>query len=439
MTNQLRDPLHDLLSGVPSYVVPDARSAWSTGARRRRRRRVGALAAVVVVVALLAAALGSLPRLPSLQPAGQPDRGVDGYPTRLEHPFWSSDLPQAPGPLAGVVRRVDGTKRGWYAVSGTGHLWSLPLAAADYPPALSPDGSRLAYLNPRSGQELGILDLRTGAWTSTDVGVATNANRLPWRLDRDAASSWSPDGRHLFVPVSAAPGNPQRSVDGLVVAATGGATGVRAPREGSRVVPAGWVSETRLAWLAWRPGSGSPVAGADLLVTDLRGRLLGSVRLDLDGYFDDFGGWVASVSPNGRVLSIGGSYGRLGDDVLWFSTRDGTLHATIRAVPDAAPACPSSWGMDTQQVPTSRSQRDSALVSVNGGVTILADPRLGVDCSVWATQALDGDAHEGLGGQLFGERTDWLAWHWREVAAGAGLAVLLVAMGWWWRRRRVSA
>lgn len=438
MSNQLRDPLHDLLSGVPSYVVPDARSAWAAGARRRRRRRVAALAAVAVVVAMLAAALGPLPRLPSLQPAGEPGGGVDGYPTRLERPFRTSDLPDSPGPLAGVVRRVDGTVRGWYAVSGTGHSWRLPDAAADYPPALSPDGSRLAYLDPHAGQGLTILDLRTGTSTGTDVGVASNANRPPWRLERDAASAWSPDGQHLFVPVATAPGNPQRGVAGLVVSATGGATAVRAPREGSRVVPAGWVSGTRLAWVAWRPGSGTPVAGADLLVTDPGGRLLRIERLELTGYADDFGGWVASVSPNGHVLAVGGSYGRLGDDVLWFSTRDGVRRATIPGVPDAAPACPSSWGMDTQQVPTSTSHRDAALVSVNGGITILADPRLGVDCSVWVTRALDGAAHEGLGGRLFGERTDWLAWHWREVASGAGLAVLLLAIGWWWRRRRIS-
>lgn len=70
------------------------------------------------------------------------------------------------------------------------------------------------------------------------------------------------------------------------------------------------------------------------------------------------------------------------------------------------------------------------LVRANGGTTVLADPRLGVVCSTWAHDALDGTPHGSWGSRLFGQRTGWLTWHWREVAAGVGAGLGVVAALW---------
>ena len=176
MSNQLHEPLHDLLAEVPSYVAPDARAAWAAGARRRTRRRVATGGLAVLLVLLAGAGIGVLPRLVPVAPADQPGGGVHGYPTRLDYPYWVGDLPNQPGPVAGVLSRLHRGNAsveplGWYAVSPTGHLWHLPGSENKYLPALSPDGTQLAYLDVRRGQGFTIRDLTSNTSTSIDVGA----------------------------------------------------------------------------------------------------------------------------------------------------------------------------------------------------------------------------------------------------------------------------
>lgn len=445
MSNQLHDPLHDLLAEVPSYVVPDAREAWVSGARRRTRRRIGATGLVVLLVLLVSAGIGVLPRPVSVAPVDQPGGGVDGHPSRIDYPYWTHDLPNRPGPVAGVLSRVHHGSTsveplGWYAVSPTGHLWKLPGSENKYLPALSPDGTQLAYLDTRLGQGFEIRHLTTGGTTSISVGVHQDGSREPWRLDAQAPSFWSPDSQQLLVRVAPAAGNLERGVDALVYGVgLGTTTPVRLAGHGS-AYPIGWVSDRALAWLVRRPADGAAPDGVDVLVTDVRGRLQRTVRLQIAG--DAALSELASAAVSGHSLALGSQMGRQGDAIRFYSLQGddfgGTRTGTMPGVHDAAAGCPASWGDRNLQVPASMSDRDAALVSVNGGATILADPRLDLACSLWAEQALDGPAHEGLGGWLFGERTSWLSWHWREVglSIGGGLAVVggLLLL----RRRRVS-
>lgn len=438
MSNQLHEPLHDLLAEVPSYVVPDARAAWAAGARRRTRRRVATGGLVVLLVLLAGVGIGALPRLVPVGPAQQSAGGVDGHPTRIDYPYWSRDLPDDPGPVAGVLDRVSrgGTSDeplGWYAVSPTGRLWHLPGSHSDLTPAVSPDGAKVAYLDTRPGRGFRIIELRTGSVAEFDIGATPDSGE-PWLLHLQWPSFWSPDSSRLLVPVSAAGDNRRAGVEALVLDELR-TTVVRQPRTRGAVMPVGWVSDSSLAWLAWHETKGT-VDGARVLVTDDRGRLQRTVRLDVRPGLGDLSQWAGVVSPDGRLLALGATAQQHRSDIQIHDLATGSLRATMPGVPDAAGTCLPTWGDGTLQVPTENSDRDEVLRSVNGSSTILADPRLGVGCSLWATDALDGPGHGGLGGALFGGNTSWLSWHWRETALASAVALVLLGLLVARRRRR---
>ncbi|GAB3777965.1 TolB-like translocation protein [Nocardioides ungokensis] len=440
MSHQLHEPLHDLVAEVPSYVAPDARAAWSAGARRRTRRRVGVAGLVVLLVLAASAGIGLLPHRASVPPVDQPGGGVDGHPSRIDYPYWTRDLPERPGPVAGVLERVShaGTADqplGWFAVSPTGNLWHLPGSNNNFTPAISPDGTRLAYLDTRPGRWFEIRDLREGSTTSIDIGDNPDS-REPWLLRGQSPLFWSPDSSRLLAPVYAAKHNRQRGVDALVLDDRG-ATEVRRPRTREAVMPVGWVSDSSLAWLVWHETKGT-VDAARVQVTDDHGRLQRTVRLDVGRGVGDLSQWAGVVSPDGRTLALGATAQEHRTAVHFYDLTTGRLRSTMPGVPDAAGVCLPSWGDGTLQVPTENSLRDTVLRSINGSTTILADPRLGAGCSLWATDALDGPAHAGLGGTIFGDSTSWLSWHWREIAAGAagGLALLGLLVGLRRLRRR---
>ncbi|MEI5671869.1 MULTISPECIES: hypothetical protein [unclassified Nocardioides] len=95
--------------------------------------------------------------------------------------------------------------------------------------------------------------------------------------------------------------------------------------------------------------------------------------------------------------------------------------------------CPTSW-YDGLPVDVA----SGGLVDRSGRTFVVTDPALAVGCVSMAAGALAGEPHRGLGGLVFGTRTGWLSWHWREAGLGVvggllALAGLLVV-----RRRRVS-
>jgi hypothetical protein len=137
---------------------------------------------------------------------------------------------------------------------------------------------------------------------------------------------------------------------------------------------------------------------------------------------------AVQVSTASRQLLVSNA-GRPGDTGLVGS----------HAIPnDRTLGCRPSWSDSYPVVPYRGAPGDHLLWSGPGSYAVQVDPALGpVYCSVWSHDALRGHAHGGLGVALFGERTDWLSWHWRQVGLGAAaVAVLLVGGGGTWLRRR---
>ena len=64
---------------------------------------------------------------------------------------------------------------------------------------------------------------------------------------------------------------------------------------------------------------------------------------------------------------------------------------------------------------------------------VVADPVASkAACSIWATDAIAGDEHRGFTGSVFGTSTSWWSWRWRQL--GAGLLLIVAALGLWWSR-----
>jgi len=214
MTSDLRDRLDDLLAEVPSYVVPDASTAWRAGGRRRVRRRVIVAGAAVGVIGLLAGTVTWGSRITETPPAhdgGTAETGgtrATSYPVRIEHPLLKTGtLAADAGAIAGVVQRPDG----WYAVGQKGQVWELPgESERGFLPAVSPDGSQLAYVRGHGDRpDLVMLDLRAGTEKPTGLTPAFLTLRSPLLLHTQML--WSPDSSRLFVPVVPGPGQGERS------------------------------------------------------------------------------------------------------------------------------------------------------------------------------------------------------------------------------------
>lgn len=430
--------LDDLLVDVPRRVQPDARAAWARGTRRRRAHRAGAAAVALVAVLLVALGAAQLPGGGGVAPATTRGAGVDGYPTRLDHAWWARDLPDTPGPVAAVVERVDDGadgSSGWYAVSPTGRLWRIPgTSDSGSYPALSPDGTMLGYLDDAVGHYR-TRDLTTGAVADFPTYVSSQGTRDPARTDgplRDLGAQlpswWSPDATRVAV------------YDGHVNLLGPGTEVVRLRRPAvpdGIAMPVGWVDDTHLGWLGWvstRPGlpAGTRVS-ATYVVTDDRGRVAERVPLVLDAHLvatlqrngAGFDQWTGSLSPDGRVLALQTTSDLDDLEVALMSTTTGRRVLGVDGITDAEPACGLSW---SDRSPVVAVARDDGTLAVRGPprsarALVRADPRLGIGCTSWASDALAGRPHRGLTGLLFRTSPSAFAWWWRETT----LALLVVA------------
>lgn len=436
--SRLRPPLEDLLAEVPSYVVPDPRAAWSAGARRRARRRVGAVGLVTVLVALAGLGFTSLPRAVTGAPVDRPGDGVSGHPTRIDHAWWVRDLTR-PGPQAGLVED-DG--HDWYVVSPTGRLSRLPgfAGTADGVPALSDDGRRVGYLletGPDSSTYV-IRDLVDAAVTRfPEVGDGRIPSDQTWSAGAQQPAFWAPDGRSVLVRGGRT--GARDETDALVLGIDGSVREVVLPASPS---PVGWLPDGSLVWLRWRDSGQGLIRSAGLLVTSVDGAVERRVRLPRVGKLTAFDQWTGRVSPDGRRLVVvehGDGDGGVAR-VRLFSMASGTLESTSPRMPDVVDSCQPTWVGDQVVVPTYAGSTEPRGVVLRSGATgeplVVADPRLGLTCSLWAGDALAGTAHHGLVGDLFGMRTSWWTWWWREGVAAAVLLSTGLVGAWLVRRRR---
>ena len=434
MTTDLRERLDDLLAGVPSHVHADASTAWRAGARRRVRRRVVAGGAVLAALALVGAAGLTTHRLTEAPPADGGDGSrpsASTYPARIDAPLLTmGTLPDHPGPIAGLLKR----NQGWFVVGQRGQVWRIDGARDfDWNSAISPDGTRIAYVDTSGGQSgLELLDLVNGGAFDPDIGGS--GKRHPWLID--GPMYWSPDSSRLFVPVR--PGKTYRGpgVEALVVTPDSGSAAVVAPG-GSDVEPLGWLSPDRLGWLRWTHDELHP----DVLITGVRGgRVLQSAPAPGRIPRNWFVNAVSLPSTSGLTQAIEVSTVTRQLLISWPGKAGDSMLVANRPIGDEQTlACPPSWGDSYPFVPYQPAPDGFLLWTGPRSYAVQVAPALGpVSCSVWAFDALRGGEHHGLGGHLFGERDTWLSWHWRQVGLGVaiGAFVLGVGLALWWRRRR---
>lgn len=426
MTGDLRDRLDDLLAAVPDHVRVDAAAAWRSGAQHRLRRRLAVVGAGSVVLALVASAGVAAHRSTRATPADhRHPSGSGSFPTRIDAPVSSTPILGArSAPLAGLLQRGE---HEWDAVTRTGHLLRLHTATdGAFPPSLSPDGTKVAFLRTanRGTRDWYVNDQAHASGVQWNIGAPGSGKDsviLP-----HTQTFWSPDSARLLVPV-----RPERDSSGRIVVARllRGVHNSPVVRPAPGAMPVGWLSPTEIGWVGSRRTHGGrpPLL---LFATSLHGGApLRTVRLRAD----TLGGTTtATLSPDGHALSLTST------TYQYEFGPTGLLVGQEVLPAGAVLGCPVSWDSSQPWVPTGAGAPDDAvLVSQGSSVLIQADPRLRAGCSVWAASALDGSAHRGLGGWLFGTSDSWLSWHWRQVALGSVVSLgALLAAGWLVVRRR---
>lgn len=428
MTSTLRDILDDLVTAVPGHVASPglAEKSRAAGKRRRIRRRIVRSAVAAAVVALVAAVV--VPGVPEWrsQPAGADhySDGVTSYPQRIGHQWWVRDLPDRPGPIAGLIELSGGGT--WHAMSSAGHRWRLP-AHADEVPTVSPNGRYVGYLASRTGPYV-IRDLVDG--TTTEFGEITSGlnypsadNNAPSYLSGQAPSYWSPDGTRVWVPAYPRSGNSS----GMVLGVDGTSQPVTRDEWPGYMV--GWNSDDQLVFAHWDSSDPDDEYGpverylARALTTD--GVVLGSVPLNIPpGATPGLSQWAGAVSPDNASLSLQlrpeETYeGRLHQ----LDLETGQLVAEPIGVDDDA-VCPLGWAGTEPTLPIWDIESDNAVTAVVRDGTpepiVVIEPGLGSYCVLWASDALAGGPRDGILDMSMG----WWTWWWRELLAG--FAVLLV-------------
>jgi hypothetical protein len=377
-----------------------------------------------VLVALAAGLVGVLPRSSDVPPADGESRGVNGYPSRIEKPWFLRDLPERPGQIAATVELDDGR---FLAVSASGGVWEIPQSrrARDFFPSLSADGRMIGYLRDQGTYVL--RDLVSGEETEFDqVGdnVGNGRRAQTWWTQQQVPGFWSPDGSTQLL--SAWRWDDDRSNVVLLLGADGSLREVERPA--AVAYPLGWLDDGTLGWLAVEGRRRE--ATVSLVVTtesgaDLRREPLSGTRPH------GLNQWSGSLSPDGAVLSV--TLPRIDSArVSTFSTTDGSRLENDHTTMSLASVCTTTWRGDEVVLPLIEGEIAS-LVSLSGERVVAVDPALGAYCVMTAANALGGERHRAVG-DLFG--TTWLSWHWREVLLGIlGAGALAGAFAWFLRRR----
>lgn len=433
--SDLKERLDDLLVAVPSYVVPDglARDARTAGARRRLRHRLVVGGAVAALVAIGGAVVGAWPSSLHLAPAGS-TRHAEGYPTRIDYPWWGRTLSDRPGPIEGLVERdaSSADASNWWAVTEDGGLLRLPQRDFDREPVLSPTGTKLAvFSGPAGAPEQGrmeLWDLATGRTVTLDQ-VGSNVDDLPDRpeywLQEQVPGFWSPDEQRVVLNVQRWTGG---RIDGAVASWDGAVVPIRLDT-GDSVWPVGWVDDERIGWLV-EDGQGKSHS-ARFIVSDTVGAVEASYRLDLApdtlarGALSQWSGWL---SPDGSRLAMRYETKGMGEPSIGiFDVATGRELDRWRVYTTDTYGS-LVWQGDRIVAPYVGDSEDAILVDTAGSTELIrADPRSGITYSYWAADALAGGPRRSTVGLLTGN-SDWrIVWWWRETL----LAVAVLGLLWW--------
>jgi hypothetical protein len=366
------------------------------------------------------------------------DAGVDGYPQRVGHQWWMRELPDRPGPIAGVVELVHetsarSTPRGWYAVTERGHRWRLPADPwTDHYPSVSADGARIGYLVDHGGPYV-IHDLVTGQRTEfPQVGISGLDPTMPaYGVYVQNPSFWSPDGNRLIVKASQ---RDDEESHGLLVLSVDGSddyltlTGEGGASPGHIV---GWSDNDTLLLVRWEDFDDwdAPIDRVLAQEMTLDGRFGRTVQLRASSPWlaPSLNQWAMVLSPDGSRLLVIDDDRSFDSYVRTFSWPDGAelgdpvwvrvnTPCAIGWV-GATPAVPILWEADDWSwyyATTARADVDDP------GPMVVADRWLGTRCFIWAADALAGQPRGGV----FGLHDWWWTWWWREL-----LLLLVVAAG----------
>lgn len=438
MTSRLRDSLSDLVREVPEHVVPDdlAHRAWAAGRRRRWRRRATAAGVAAAVLAVVGSSIMPAAEwMQTVQPAGsQGERVVDGYPQRIGHQWWVRELPDRPGPMAGIFVRTpaepsDSSEDEWIAVSETGHQWRIPTAQSSgaHAPTLSSTGRYLGYFPHDRRPPFVVHDLVSGERTVLrDVWPHGTGEGHPNMIHWQTPAFWAPDDSRVLLFTVSGPVD-----DNLLLTPKGQIEHVRAGG-----YPAGWVGTDHLAFLSYDERDNGGVTRATITVVDTSGAVKKRVDLDLPRAFRQTSGglsqWSAVASPDGRSVAV------LLDDspdssVYRFSLQNGSLLSGPVYVNGAGDICALGWSGQQPVVPTYPDQANGALAVLAGSrphAMVVSQPSLHAGCLTLAASAGNGDPHGGL----FGTSTSWWSWWWKEALLAGAAVVTLV----WTLRRAVA-
>jgi hypothetical protein len=432
VTTDLSTALRDLAAETGTAVRGDrlAAAAWRRGRRRRRRRHIvtAAVTAGLITAALpWGLAVSTSPRHVS---AGAADVAVHDYPDRIGHQWFINDLPERPGPLAGLIR-VDSpdNESGWQALAPDGTRWRLPVPPLrdDVHPTLSPDGRYLGYPTADQGPFV-LRNVVTGERTEfPSVGV-------DYALRGQHPAYWTPDGTRVLLPAVTGPGDDTGAV---VLGVDGSLTPL--PAVTGHVI--GWTPRG-LAWLGRDRDTGRvsvhvmSEAGIEILRVDL--------RPSLDWGDAVLGRWAGAVSPDGtRVVVVVDDGADRRARVRWFTMPDGAEEWSSTLSAGSAPACGLGWTGPWLLVPARPGRGEVGTLYVDTVMErwlVAVEPGLGSRCVIWASDAVTGGLANGWpsdGDLMLAQRLsdDGLSWWWREtlLVVAVVLAIVMVVIV---RRRR---
>lgn len=404
---------------------PAVRGSWRAGlvvwrGRVNRRQRVMERVALVAIGVLLAG-----PAIPWVADRlGAPG----GYPQRIGVNWSIGPAPSAAEQVAGLLLARDDTQVGtssiWYSVTPDGGLARLtePESSGGRAPAISPDGSTVAYL---LGNQMVIQ--RVDGTMSRTVPAMTGQMSEPPSLDLPVGSDpprWAADSQRVAIQGQTADG-----AASLWVFDVRGAE--RQVRLGSdaRYRLVGWTdSDTVVVVTGAKDGSGPQ----SIVGIDVSGASAARSTLAILGTADLFSDSPLSVSPDGRWLESSAAAVGVGETGRALVPLDGTVGTgdnsggvTLNEVErHVAVNCPVSWSptgpVYTQFAPDGRPYVGAwtsmePLVAVDGAV----QPQ----CLILSTAALDA----GPRWTPFGTLDTWLVWNVRWVL----LAIVLGAwVGW---------